>query len=246
MSTNPSGEDRPPEFLPAGPPAGADGDGNTVAGTGVGARDVDNEVAGKYASGVVHTGRPPASGDVSSTTPATGGKTERQDGESGATGTPVVATAGDPVKAPGTATAAGLMGIVFGAGGFILSSLQLMMWSSSWPSWTGSGGRTLGINTLVLLLGAAVALAASVTAFVGGVRLLSGFDNKWVRLSSAIYGAALALFLVGHLLDLAWPARTGPWLVYLVTQAVLAGLLFTMASGDEVEAWLTRRGGDAQ
>ncbi|GAB3302173.1 hypothetical protein [Epidermidibacterium keratini] len=141
---------------------------------------------------------------------------------------------------PGMATAAGVIGIIFGALGFFSSAYLLVVLTA------GSESGAFGISGdgdafLVMSFIAAVGwVVSSVLVFVGAIQILSGKNNKLIVISCIIYIVAQIVWLVG-ILTISEGEGIATVLVALIISLLLAGMLAFFAKNGDVENWLARK-----
>ena len=141
---------------------------------------------------------------------------------------------------PGTATAAGVLGIIFTAIGFLGAAFTVIVLTGAAES---SAFAAVGIDgfPFVLSLVAAVAmLVASVMGFIGAIQLLSGKSNQMLVLATFIYIGSRVLSLISDLIFTDGNAA-GTVIVSALIGLVLAVVLIVLARGNDVQQWLARK-----
>lgn len=141
---------------------------------------------------------------------------------------------------PGTATAAGVLGIIFTALGFLTGAFSIIVL-------TGAADASLfaqaGIDgfPLVLYIVASIALLiAAVMGFIGAIHLLSGKSNQLLIIATYVYLGSRVLSLIADLMYTGGDA-VGTQLTSALVGIVLAVVLLALARGKDVQQWLVRK-----
>ncbi|WP_134322480.1 proline-rich domain-containing protein [Cumulibacter soli] len=142
------------------------------------------------------------------------------------------------VQRPGTATAAGVLGIIFTTVGFFAGAFNVIVL-------TGAAESDLfavvdGFPMVLYMIAAIGMLVASVMGFIGAIQLLSGKTNQMLILATVIYVASRVLAVIGDLVFYNGN-RAAEMLVSALVGIVLAIVLIFLARGSDVQQWLERK-----
>ncbi|MFV0532361.1 MAG: hypothetical protein ACK5MR_01750 [Cumulibacter sp.] len=142
------------------------------------------------------------------------------------------------LQRPGTATAAGVLGIIFTTIGFFAGAFNVIVL-------TGAAESDLfavvdGFPMVLYVIAAIGMLVASVMGFIGAIQLLSGKSNQMLILATIIYLASRVISLLADLI-FADGNATGTLLVSALVGIVLAIVLIFLARGSDVQQWLEQK-----
>lgn len=144
-------------------------------------------------------------------------------------------------RRPGTATAAAVLGFIFGTIGFFASAYTLVALTGGAESGVfgfGSGDQDFAI--VLLFLSTGLIVVASVLVFIGAVQLIGGKTNKLVVLATLIYIVGQLLSIVAFLI-LGSGDGVATVIVTFIVSLLLAGVLLFLAKNSDVDKWLARK-----
>ncbi|WP_199849471.1 hypothetical protein [Blastococcus sp. Marseille-P5729] len=141
---------------------------------------------------------------------------------------------------PGTATAAAVLGFVFGTIGFFISAYALILLTGAAESGLFGSGSIDGFPLVLQFVSVIGIVVASLMVFFGAIQLLGGKTNKWIVLAAIIYIVSQLLGLISSLIALEGEG-IATLLVYFIISILLAGLLIFLAKSKDVEKWLARK-----
>lgn len=149
--------------------------------------------------------------------------------------------AGPSGKRPGTATAAAVLGFIFGTIGFFFGAYSLVALTGASDS--GLFGYTSGDQDFAIVLSfvsTILIVIAAVIVFVGAVQLLSGKSNKFVVIATLMYIVGQLIGMVAILI-LASGDGVATLIVSFIVSLLLAGVLLFLAKSSDVDKWLARK-----
>lgn len=142
---------------------------------------------------------------------------------------------------PGTATAAAILGFIFGTIGFIISAYALVLLTGASDAGIfGMAGGGAGFALVLIFISTIAIVVASVLVFIGAVQLISGKTNKWVLLATIIYLAGQFIGMIATLIG-SGGEGVATVIVTFIVSSLMAGVLLFLAKNSDVERWLARK-----
>lgn len=149
--------------------------------------------------------------------------------------------AGPSGRRPGSATAAAVLGFIFGTIGFFTAAYMLVALTGAAEG--GLFGFLDGENTFALVLvfiSTILWLVASVLVFVGAVQLIGGKSSKGVVIATIMYIVAQLIALIAVLI-VGGGDGIATLIVSFIISILIAGVLLFLAKSSDVEKWIARK-----
>lgn len=143
-------------------------------------------------------------------------------------------------RRPGSATAAGVMGIIFTALGFLGAAVSVVVLTGAAEASLFAQAGIDGFPLVLTIISAVALLVASVIGFIGAIQLLSGKSNKLLLLGTYIYLGSQLLSLIANLMFTGGD-DVATTIVSSLIGVVLGVVLIVLARSSDVQQWLARK-----